>query len=139
MATHFIDFHQQTGGLRRGDLVIVAGLPGMGKTTFITNVAQTKSTLDGKIVAFFSLELKLTTLTRRMLASHAVVPLRKLDRGPATKKDQDQLLSAYKSLSESRMFLEDSSSLTVAQIRMKCEQVKKEIGGLDLVVVDCIH
>ena len=139
LASHFKDFDRLTGGLRRGDLIIVAGLPGTGKSSFITNIAQRASVREGAIVAFFSLELNATMIMQRFLAIGSCSPLRRLASGFLSRDDKKKVLLALDEIASLRLFLNDSSSITVSQIRKQCEQIKLDTGNVDLIVVDCVH
>jgi replicative DNA helicase len=136
--TGFVDLDERTSGLQRGDLVIVAARPAMGKTSFCLNVAQHASLRAGKTVGVFSLEMSKEQLVLRMLCADARVDAHRLRRGKLHEKDWTRLAKAYGELSTARIFIDDSASLTPLEMRAKCRRLKAE-HGLDLVIVDYLQ
>jgi replicative DNA helicase len=139
LATHLVDLDRMTSGLQKGELIIIAARPSMGKTALAINIAQNAATMSGKIVAVFSLEMGKESLLRRMLASQARVDQRHLQTGFIDRKDQQKLQGALELLVESRIFIDDSASSTVAEMRAKARRLKQNAGGLDLVVIDYLQ
>jgi replicative DNA helicase len=135
LPTGFVDIDERTTGLQKGDLIIVAARPAMGKTSFCLNVAQHASQKTGETVGVFSLEMSKEQLVLRMLCAEARVDAHKLRTGHLQEKDWARLANAYATLSNARIFIDDSASLTPLEVRAKCRRLKAE-HGLGLVVVD---
>jgi len=136
--TGFVDLDEMTSGLQKGDLVIVAGRPAMGKTSLCLNIAQHASLRAGETVGLFSLEMSKEQLVLRMLCSDARVDAHRLRTGNLQEKDWARLAKAYADLSASRIFIDDSATLTPLEMRAKCRRLKAE-HGLGLVVVDYLQ
>jgi replicative DNA helicase len=139
LATHFIEFDRMTSGLQDSELVIIAARPSMGKTALAINIAQNAAIRDGKVVAVFSLEMSKESLLRRLLASEAQVNSRKIQTGFLPKEDKGKLLSALERLMESKMFIDDTPGITLAEMRAKARRLKQQEGRLDLIVVDYLQ
>jgi len=139
VATHFTDFDKMTSGLQRGELVIIAARPSMGKTAWAINIAQNAATKAGASVAVFSLEMSKEALLRRMLSSQAWVDQRKLQTGFLGREDQNKLRIALEDLVESRVFIDDTPGISLAEMRAKVRRLKQTHGALDLVVVDYLQ
>jgi replicative DNA helicase len=139
--TGFFQLDDMTGGLRAGELVIVAGRPSMGKSSFALNVAMNAALHDGKRVAIFSLEMSAKNIVRNMLCALARFNARELRReggrflGP---DDHRRLADAAGPLFEAPIFIDDTPSLTPTTLRAKCRRLQAR-GGLDLVVVDYLQ
>jgi replicative DNA helicase len=139
VATGYIDLDRMTSGLQKGELVIIAARPSMGKTAFAINIAQNAALLHGAKVAVFSLEMSKASLLRRMLASQAGVDQQKLQKGFLGREDHDKLQEALGQLVESHIFIDDSAGISLAEMRAKARRLKQNAGGLDLVVVDYLQ
>jgi replicative DNA helicase len=138
LATGFVDLDERTSGLQKGDLIIVAARPAMGKTSFCLNIAQHASMRAGETVGLFSLEMSKEQLVLRMLCADARVDAHRLRTGKLQEKDWARLAKAYADLSESRIFIDDSASLTPLEMRAKARRLKAE-HGLGLIVVDYLQ
>jgi replicative DNA helicase len=136
--TGFVDLDEKTSGLQKGDLIIVAARPAMGKTSLCLNIAQYASIKTGETVGIFSLEMAKEQLVLRMLCSDARVDSHRLRTGNLQEKDWARLAKAYADLSSSRIFIDDSATLTPLEMRAKCRRLKAE-NGLGLVVVDYLQ
>ena len=136
--TGFVDLDEKTSGLQKGDLVIVAARPAMGKTSLCLNIAQYASIRTGETVGIFSLEMAKEQLVLRMLCSDARVDSHRLRTGNLQEKDWARLAKAYADLSASHIFIDDSSTLTPLEMRAKCRRLKAE-HGLGMVVVDYLQ
>ncbi len=136
--TGFVDLDERTSGLQRGDLVIVAARPSMGKTSLCLNIAQHASLKAGETVGLFSLEMSKEQLVLRMLCSDARVNSHKLRTGSLGEKDWARLAKAYADLSSSKIFIDDSASGTPLEVRAKCRRLKAE-HGLGLVIIDYLQ
>jgi replicative DNA helicase len=139
LATDFTELDRMTSGFQKGELIIIAARPSMGKTALAINIAQNAAVNHGAIVAVFSLEMSKESLLRRMLASQAWVDQRKLQTGFLGKEDHEKLQNALGQLVESRVFIDDSAGISLAEMRAKARRLKQIQGGLDLVVVDYLQ
>ncbi|MEG2638606.1 MAG: replicative DNA helicase, partial [Clostridiales bacterium] len=134
----FIELDKYLNGLHKSDMIIIAARPGMGKTTFCINLAERAATRHKASVAFFSLEMSSEQLATRMLISKARVKAEHVKHAEKlTDAEMNKLSKAMEDLTQSNMYLDDTSDITVAEIRGKCRRLKKE-KGLDLIVIDYI-
>jgi replicative DNA helicase len=140
LPTGFTDFDRKTGGLRPGDLVIIAGRPSMGKTTLAMNIAEYVAVNPGtrSSVAIFTMEMPSEQLLTRMLASIGGVPLNGIRSGQISDEDWVRVTAATSQLSEARIFLDESAGLTPTELRARARRVARE-HGLDLIVVDYLQ
>jgi replicative DNA helicase len=139
LATDFTEFDQKTSGLQKGELIIIAARPSMGKTALAINIAQNAAINHNAIVAVFSLEMSKESLLRRMLASQAWVDQQKLQKGFLGREDHVKLTNALSQLVETRLFIDDTAGISLAEMRAKARRLKQNAGGLDLVVVDYLQ
>jgi replicative DNA helicase len=140
LATHFTEFDKMTSGLQQGELIIIAARPSMGKTAWAINIAQNAAVTGKAVVAVFSLEMSKEALLRRMLASQAWVDQRKLQTGFLGREDQTKLRHALEELVESKVFIDDTPGISLAEMRAKTRRLKQaNHGQLDLVVVDYLQ
>jgi replicative DNA helicase len=139
LATHYIEFDRMTSGLQDSELIIIAARPSMGKTAWAINIAQNAAVHSGKVVAVFSLEMSKESLLRRMLASEALVNSRKIQTGFLPKEDKSKLLAALERLMESKMFIDDTPGITLAEMRAKARRLHQQEGRLDLIVIDYLQ
>ncbi|MGB6451071.1 MAG: replicative DNA helicase [Steroidobacteraceae bacterium] len=138
--TGFADFDKLTGGLRPGDLVIVAGRPSMGKSALAVNIAE-YAAVNPSIrasVAIFSLEMPSDQVVTRMLSSIGSVPLGSLRSGRISDEDWVRITGATSQLSEAKIFIDETPALTPTELRARARRVKRE-HGLGLVVVDYLQ
>jgi replicative DNA helicase len=140
LPTGFTDFDKITGGLRAGDLVIIAGRPSMGKTTLAVNMAEYAAVHPGTraSVAVFSMEMPSEQVITRMLASVGGVPLTSLRSGRISDEDWVRITSATSQLSEAKIFVDETPALNPTELRARARRVKRE-HGLDLIVVDYLQ
>jgi len=139
--TGFDKLDEMTSGMQRGDLVIIAGRPSMGKTAFSMNLAQNAS-LRGEekgVVAVFSLEMSCQQIAMRMLATEARVDMQHLRTGRFSAEDWRKLASASGALAESAIFVDDTPAISVLELRSKCRRLKRENKQLDLVIIDYVQ
>ena len=139
LATHYLEFDRMTSGLQQGELIIIAARPSMGKTAWAINIAQNAAVRDGKVVAVFSLEMSKESLLRRMLASEAMVNSRKIQTGFLPREDKGKLLAGLERLMESKMFVDDTPGITLAEMRAKARRLRQQEGALDLIVIDYLQ
>ncbi len=141
LPTGFTDFDKMTGGLRPGDLLIVAGRPAMGKTTLAVNMAEYAALRPGDkraSVAIFSMEMPSEQVITRMLSSIGGVPLQNLRSGKISDDDWVRITSATSQLSEAKIFVDETPALSPMELRARARRVKRE-HGLDLIVVDYLQ
>ncbi len=134
----FKELDELTTGFQRSDLIIVGGRPSMGKTAFSLNIAQHVGVNIKEPVAIFSLEMSKEQLAFRMLCSEAMVDSNSIRKGFIKKDDWHNLTSAASKLAESPIFIDDTSGMTVLEMRAKARRLKAE-HGLSLVVVDYLQ
>ena len=136
--TGFTDLDEMTSGLQPSDLVIVAARPSMGKTSLVLNMAQHVGTKTDRSVGLFSLEMSKEQLFLRMLTAEARIDAHRLRGGFLGERDWGRLSEALGTLSEAKIFIDDSASIGVLEMRAKCRRLKAE-HGLHLVIVDYIQ
>ena len=139
LATHYDAFDRMTSGLQDSELIIIAARPSMGKTAWAINIAQNSAVRDGKVVAVFSLEMSKESLLRRMLASEAMVNSRKIQTGFLPREDKGKLLAGLERLMQSKLFVDDTPGITLAEMRAKARRLKQQEGSLDLIVIDYLQ
>lgn len=134
----FKDLDDMTTGFQKGDLIIVGGRPSMGKTAFVLNIAQHVGLESREPVAIFSLEMAKEQLAFRMLCSEAMVNSNSIRKGFIKKEDWHKLTSVASKLTDAPVFIDDSSGITVLEVRAKARRLKIE-HGLSLVIVDYLQ
>jgi len=134
----FSDLDELTTGFQRGDLIVVGGRPSMGKTAFALNVAQYVGLELREPVAIFSLEMAKEQLAFRMLCAEALVNSNSIRKGFIKKEDWHKLTSAASNLTGAPIFIDDSSGVTVLELRAKARRLKME-HGLSLIIVDYLQ
>ncbi len=137
LKTGFTDLDNILNGLQNSDMVIVGARPSMGKTAFALNIAQYAAVREGKRVAIFSLEMPKELIGMRLLAMEARVDSYKLMRGDLDAEDWESINMASEALSKADILINDSSSITVMEIRNKCRRMTAQ-KHLDLIVIDYI-
>jgi len=138
LSTGFIDLDKYTAGFHPGDLVIVAGRPSMGKTSFALNIAQHVSLDSKRPVAIFSLEMSKELLVQRLLCSEAQVDAQKVRRGFTSAKDIERLTNAAGLLSEAPVFIDDTPAITTLDIRARARRLKVE-RDISMIVIDYLQ
>ncbi len=136
--TGYGDFDAMTSGLQRSDLIIVAGRPAMGKTTFAVNIGENAAIKHDKSVALFSMEMPAEQLALRMMSSLGRIDQHRLRTGKLGDDDWPRLTSAMGLLSESKIFIDDTPALSPSELRARCRRLKRE-HGLDLIIVDYLQ
>lgn len=139
VGTGFYDLDNVTLGLRPSDMIILAARPSMGKTAFALNIAQNVATKSKKPVAIFSLEMPKSQLMIRMLSSEAEVEAKKISTGNLQSQDWDKLSQAMDCFQDAPMWIDDTPSLSVMDMRAKCRRLMMEIKDLSLIVVDYLQ
>jgi replicative DNA helicase len=136
--TGFVDLDEMTSGLQPSDLVLVAARPSMGKTSFVLNIAQHVGTSTDMTVGFFSLEMSKEQLFMRMLTSEARIDAHRFRTGFLNEKDYGRLSHALGTLAEAKVFIDDSASISVLEMRAKARRLKAE-HGLHMLIIDYIQ
>jgi replicative DNA helicase len=139
LATHYIEFDRMTSGLQESELIIIAARPSMGKTAWAINIAENAAVRGGKVVAVFSLEMSKASLLRRMLASQALVNSKAIQTGMLMREDRAKLINGLEKLMESKIFIDDTPGITLAEMRAKARRLKQQQGQLDLIVIDYLQ
>ena len=135
----FFDLDKVTNGFQPGALVIVGGRTSMGKTAFALSIAQNAASA-GKRVAIFSIEMTSNQLVQRLISMESEIPGWKLGTGKLSQTDWEYLPNVYQKLSEMPIYIDDTSSLSVMEIRSKCRRMAaRRDQGLDLVIVDYLQ
>ncbi len=138
--THFYDLDAMTGGLQRSDLIIIAARPSMGKTSFALNIALNVAQKQHLPVAIFSLEMSREQLVMRLLSSEAKIESNRLRSGRITEQEMEELMRAVGVLSELPIYIDDTGTLTVMQMRSEVRRLQAEKKGeLGLVLLDYLQ
>jgi len=136
--TGFTDLDELTSGLQPSDIVIVAARPSMGKTSLVLNMAQHVGTKTDMTVGIFSLEMSKEQLFLRMLTGEARIDAHRLRGGFLGERDWGKLSQALGTLSEAKIFIDDTPSIGVLEMRAKCRRLQAQ-HGLNLVIIDYVQ
>jgi replicative DNA helicase len=136
--TDFADFDRLTAGLQPSDLIILAARPAMGKTAFALNIAYNAAKKTGKGVAVFSLEMSKMQLGLRLLGFEATINATKLRTGTLRDSDWSNLTNAANQLSELPLFIDDTSGVSVLEMKARCRRLAKK-RPLGLVIIDYLQ
>jgi replicative DNA helicase len=136
--TGFIDLDEMTSGLQPSDLILVAARPSMGKTSFVLNIAQHIGIQTDMTVGFFSLEMSKEQLFMRMLTAEARIDAHRFRSGFLNEKDYGRLSHALGTLAEARVFIDDTASVGVLEMRAKARRLQAE-HGLHILIIDYIQ
>lgn len=139
VSTGYTDLDEMTSGLQKGDLVIVAGRPSMGKTTFSMNIAEYAAAHKKLPTAVFSMEMPAEQLVLRLLSSMGRVDQHKVRTGKLTDEDWPRIATAVKIFSEVPMFIDDSPALSPTEVRARARRLMREHGQLGLIVLDYLQ
>ena len=139
LKTGFTCLDAMTQGLHKGNMVIIAARPSVGKTTFVMNIVEHVAIKRGAVCAVFALEMTKRELAERMMYSVGCVDSQLARNGKLTKDDWASLWNAQKILNETDIFVDDTSTTTVPDILSKCRRLKATRGKLDLIVIDHIQ
>jgi replicative DNA helicase len=151
-ATGYSRFDDITSGLQRGDLIIIAGRPSMGKTTLAVNIAEYVANHNGDylhtekygeqkcVVGVFSMEMGADQLVMRILSAKGSIPLKNIRTGKISNEEWESLLSSGAQLKEkSNIFIDDSSGISVHTLRGRARRLKKDNPTLGLIVIDYLQ
>ena len=139
LETGFKHLDRITHGLQKGNLIIIAARPGMGKTSLAMNIVEYACLKRHNVAAVFSLEMPYTEILQRLLFSYAEVSMEKGLSGKLERKEWKNLTIASDRLQKSKIFIDDSSVVTPAEILSKCRRLKSAEGRLDVVMIDYIQ
>lgn len=138
VATGLKEFDEMTAGLQRGDLVIVAGRPSMGKTSFAMNIVENAAIRDKVATAVFSMEMSGEQLALRMISSLGRIDQTRVRTGKLDEDDWPRITSAVSLIADSQMFIDDTPALTPTEIRARARRLKRE-HKIGLIVVDYLQ
>jgi len=136
--TGFKDFDVRTSGLQAGDLVVVAGRPSMGKSAFVSCIAEHVAVEEKKGVGFFSLEMSKEQLAQRLLCAHAKVDAHKVRTGYLSTSEWPLLTAAAGRLSEAPLYIDDTPAMSIFELRAKARRLKAH-HDISLVIVDYLQ
>lgn len=136
--TGFIDLDYKLSGLQQSDLVLIAARPSMGKTAFVLNIAQHVAFRQNKHVAIFSLEMSKEQLVNRLFALEAHVDAQRLRTGNLNDTDWEKLIEGAGVIGKSKLIIDDTSGISVSELRSKCRKYKLE-HGLDVIIIDYLQ
>jgi replicative DNA helicase len=132
----FRDLDDMLGGFQRGNLIVIAARPAVGKSALVCNIAENVAAKKGLPVAFFSLEMSETELAHRFIASRSRISNDRLRMGKVSSRDWPRVLRACNELESAPLWLDDSSDLSLLELRAKARRLAANQGGLGLVIVD---
>lgn len=139
LSTGFLDLDNKTTGLQPADLIVVAGRPSMGKTTFAMNLVENAVLRSDKAVLVFSLEMPAESLILRMLSSLGRIDQTKVRTGKLDDDDWPRLTSAVNLLNDRKLFIDDTASISPSEMRTRARRLVREHGDLALIMVDYLQ
>lgn len=139
MPTGYTDFDNMTSGLQPSELIIIAGRPSMGKTTFAMNIAEHAAFKSKQPILIFSMEMPGEAIVMRLLSSLCRIDQLSIRTGKLTDQDWPRISSTVSMLSEVKLFIDDSPALSPAEMRARARRVAKEHGQIGLIVVDYLQ
>ena len=137
--TGFKQLNELSGGWQKGDLIIVAGRPGMGKTAFTLTLARNAAVMGNQTAVFFSLEMPTNQLMMRLISSESDVEQEKIRRGTINQEELAQVTSKMDKLNKVNLFFDDTPGLSVMDFRKKVRKIKRDHDGLGLIVIDYLQ
>jgi replicative DNA helicase len=138
ISTGFVEFDRMTSGLHPSEMVVIAARPSMGKTALAMNIAEHVAINETLPVGVFSLEMSSQQLVQRLLCSRAKVNLQRVRDGFLDERDFPSLTAAASKLAEAKMFIDDSASLSILELRAKARRLKAQ-HDVRLVIVDYLQ
>lgn len=141
LSTGFTDLDDMTSGLQKSDLVIVAGRPSMGKTTFAMNLVENAAMITDLPVIVFSLEMPSEQLMMRMLSSLGRIDQTRMRSGQLLQEDWDKLMSAVKMLKDRKLFIDDTAGISPTEMRSRVRRIAREHGDgkVALIMIDYLQ
>ena len=138
LATGFDELNRRCGGFHGGEFILIAGRPGMGKSSFAVNIAEHVAINDKKTVAIFNLEMPKESLLKRILCSQAQIDSSKILSGKFDGDDWRLIGDKLDKIASAPLYIDDSSTVTVSEIRAKCHRLK-QTKGLAMVIIDYLQ
>ncbi len=136
--TGLFDLDEKTSGLQKGEFIIVAGRPSMGKTALALNIARHNATKYNLPVAIFSLEMTKEAIAERLICAQAGIPFNKLRSGKLDRGEWTRLTTALGPLFEGPIYIDDSAAIPILEVKAKARRLQAE-APLSLVVIDYIQ
>ena len=138
LRTGFTDLDNMLTGLHGGELLLVAARPAMGKTAFVLNIAHHVATREKVPVVMFSLEMSREQLVTRLVAVDSMVEAKNLKTGDISDSDWGKIIQSADDLADVDVFIDDNSSITIAELRTKCRKLK-QTEGIGLIIIDYLQ
>lgn len=139
ISSGFPDLDNMTKGFQRQDFIVIGARPSVGKTAWALNIAGSAGQSSGETIAIFSLEMGDESLAQRMISAEGNVDAGRMRTGAMQFDDWEKMTMAIGKLAGSHIFIDDSPSITVNEIRARCRQLKKETGSLGLILIDYLQ
>jgi replicative DNA helicase len=139
LTTGFIDLDRMTSGLQSSDLVIVAGRPSMGKTSFAMNLVENAALASDRPIMVFSMEMPAEQLVIRMLSSLGRIDQSRVRTGKLEQDDWPKLASATEKLKDTQIFIDDTPALTPTELRSRVRRLVREQGDLGMIMIDYLQ
>ena len=137
--TGFSDLDKMTSGLQKGDLVIVAGRPSMGKTAFSMNIAEYVAIEQGLPVAVFSMEMGAVQLAMRMLGSVGMLDQHRMRTGKLLAEDWPRVTHAVQKMQDAQLHIDETPALSSGEVRSRARRLARQCGTLGLIVIDYLQ
>ena len=138
LQTGFRDLDYKTAGLQPSDLILIAARPAMGKTAFVLNVAENVAIRQQITTVVFSLEMSNVQLVNRMLSLESTVDADKIRKGHLDSNDWGKLIEGADSIAKSKLIIDDTPGISIAELRSKCRKYKME-NNLGLIIIDYLQ
>ena len=138
LSTGFTDLDNRTAGLQPADFILIAARPSMGKTALVLNIADYMTMRENRCVGIFSLEMSKEQLVNRLLAMQSHVEAQKIRTGDMSESEWEEVIESAGNIGESRLIIDDTPAISVAELRSKCRKYKMEFG-LELVIIDYLQ
>ena len=138
LSTGFTDLDNRTAGLQPADFILIAARPSMGKTALVLNIADYMTMRENRCVGIFSLEMSKEQLVNRLLAMQSHVEAQKIRTGDLSENEWAEVIESAGNIGESRLIIDDTPAISVAELRSKCRKYKMEFG-LELVIIDYLQ
>ena len=139
LSTGFDEIDNKTSGLHPNELIIIAARPAMGKTSFALNLATNIAIRNNKTVAVFNMEMGAEQLITRMIASEGQIPQNRLRNGALQKNDWKKMDEAVERLGDTKIYIDDTPGMTVAEIRAKCRRLASSTNDLGVIIIDYLQ
>lgn len=139
LATGFDEIDNKTSGLHPNELIIIAARPAMGKTSLALNLATNIAIRNNKTVALFNMEMGAEQLIMRMIASEGQIPQNRLRNGTLHKNDWHKMDEAVERLADTKIYIDDTPGMTIAEIRAKCRRLASSTNDLGVIIIDYLQ